>query len=395
MQVIHTDDAPSHTGPVPQAVEAGGWIYVSALFGADPGRATRSPTDARGRGRAAVRQPGGDPGRGRGGADRRGAGRHRHARPAARPPGVQRGVGASASATTARPARRSSPPDFGRAGENARFMIEVDGLPWLRPPRARRELLHALRRRIRRTATPLLRRAVRAAAAAGFTRHRACTPTTSPRTAGGWAGRRRACARCSPTTACGWSRSSSSAAGRSTGRRADGPWPRSRPSPTRSGGRHVSAGEFRPAPDGASTSTPRRPGSARSPVDWGSAGCWWLWRRSRGRRCPTSPTAVELLRRAGAANAGLMVDVWHFFNGGARPDAARRACRPVRVAAVQLNDGPLVHDDFLRHARAERRLPGEGDLDVVGPRAGRAAQRVHRAVLRRGEHPGVPRAPGG
>ena len=36
MQVIHTADAPSHTGPVPQAVEAGGWIYVSALFGADP-----------------------------------------------------------------------------------------------------------------------------------------------------------------------------------------------------------------------------------------------------------------------------------------------------------------------------------------------------------------------
>ena len=35
MQIIHTDGAPSHTGPVPQAVEAGGWIYVSALFGAD------------------------------------------------------------------------------------------------------------------------------------------------------------------------------------------------------------------------------------------------------------------------------------------------------------------------------------------------------------------------
>jgi sugar phosphate isomerase/epimerase len=38
----------------------------------------------------------------------------------------------------------------------------------------------------------------------------------------------------------------------------------------------------------------------------------------------------------------------------------------VGVAAVQLNDGPLVHDNFLRHARAERRLPGQGDLDVVG-----------------------------
>ena len=46
MRVIHTDEAPSHVGPVPQAVEAGGWIHVSALFGADPG--TRAlPDDAR------------------------------------------------------------------------------------------------------------------------------------------------------------------------------------------------------------------------------------------------------------------------------------------------------------------------------------------------------------
>jgi 2-iminobutanoate/2-iminopropanoate deaminase len=36
VRVIETGEAPSHTGPVPQAVEAGGWIYVSALFGADP-----------------------------------------------------------------------------------------------------------------------------------------------------------------------------------------------------------------------------------------------------------------------------------------------------------------------------------------------------------------------
>jgi 2-iminobutanoate/2-iminopropanoate deaminase len=46
VQIIHTEGAPSHTGPVPQAVEAGGWIYVSALFGADP--ATHAiPTEAR------------------------------------------------------------------------------------------------------------------------------------------------------------------------------------------------------------------------------------------------------------------------------------------------------------------------------------------------------------
>jgi 2-iminobutanoate/2-iminopropanoate deaminase len=36
MRVINTPQAPSHTGPVPQAVESDGWIYVSALFGTDP-----------------------------------------------------------------------------------------------------------------------------------------------------------------------------------------------------------------------------------------------------------------------------------------------------------------------------------------------------------------------
>lgn len=46
MRVIHTDGAPAHTGPVPQAVESGGWIYVSALFGAEPGTG-RIPADAR------------------------------------------------------------------------------------------------------------------------------------------------------------------------------------------------------------------------------------------------------------------------------------------------------------------------------------------------------------
>ena len=46
MRIIETADAPSHNGPVPQAVEAGGWIYVSALFGADP-VTHEIPADAR------------------------------------------------------------------------------------------------------------------------------------------------------------------------------------------------------------------------------------------------------------------------------------------------------------------------------------------------------------
>jgi len=47
MRTIQTPDAPPHTGPVPQAVEAGGWIFVSALFGADP-QGHAIPEDARG-----------------------------------------------------------------------------------------------------------------------------------------------------------------------------------------------------------------------------------------------------------------------------------------------------------------------------------------------------------
>jgi 2-iminobutanoate/2-iminopropanoate deaminase len=46
VRIIHTDDAPTHAGPVPQAVEAGGWIHVSALFGVHP-RDRTIPEDAR------------------------------------------------------------------------------------------------------------------------------------------------------------------------------------------------------------------------------------------------------------------------------------------------------------------------------------------------------------
>src|ERR1700754_2863236 len=36
MRTIETTEAPVHTGPVPQAVEVDGWVFVSALFGVDP-----------------------------------------------------------------------------------------------------------------------------------------------------------------------------------------------------------------------------------------------------------------------------------------------------------------------------------------------------------------------
>jgi sugar phosphate isomerase/epimerase len=122
------------------------------------------------------------------------------------------------------------------------------------------------------------------------------------------------------------------------------------------GGRHVSAGEFRGGRLDLDAAAERLAALAArlaplllavEPFPWSAL--------------PDAGTAVELLRRAGAPNAGLMVDVWHFWNGGADLDLLTGP-----PAAVQLNDGPLVHEDFLRHARAARMLPGEGDLDVTG-----------------------------
>jgi len=75
--------------------------------------------------------------------------------------------------------------------------------------------------------------------------------------------------------------------------------------------------------------------------------------------------AIDLLRRAEAPNAGLLIDVWHFYNGGGHPDELVDL-PTAGIAGFQLNDGPLVHDNFQQHARSQRELPGEGDLDVVG-----------------------------
>ena len=123
MQVIHTDAAPSHTGPVPQAVSAGGWIYVSALFGADPVE-RRIPQGAReeaeqlfanleailAAGDAALTDVV------RVGIVMRDLQRDRP---------VFNNVWAERFGDH-RPARSAiQSPDFGRPGENARFMIEV------------------------------------------------------------------------------------------------------------------------------------------------------------------------------------------------------------------------------------------------------------------------------
>jgi sugar phosphate isomerase/epimerase len=77
------------------------------------------------------------------------------------------------------------------------------------------------------------------------------------------------------------------------------------------------------------------------------------------------PTATALLARTGARNAGHLLDVWHFYNTGSTTESLTEL-DATTIAAVQLNDGDRVHDDYLGKARNARLLPGEGDLDVRG-----------------------------
>lgn len=133
------------------------------------------------------------------------------------------------------------------------------------------------------------------------------------------------------------------------------------------GGRHVSTGEFRgdtaldPAAAGRLAAIARRLGE-RGLILAVEAFPWSVLRGPA--------TVPDLIEQAGATNVGQLVDVWHFWNNDGDPAALTGP-----IAAVQLNDGPRVHDDYLRHARAARKLPGDGDLDVTA---------TVRAVLRAG-----------
>jgi sugar phosphate isomerase/epimerase len=76
-------------------------------------------------------------------------------------------------------------------------------------------------------------------------------------------------------------------------------------------------------------------------------------------------TARAVVDASGAPNAGLMIDLWHFYNTRSRLEDLEDI-RPEQIAAVQLNDGRIVDDDFLVEARRGRLLPGDGQLDITG-----------------------------
>jgi len=81
---------------------------------------------------------------------------------------------------------------------------------------------------------------------------------------------------------------------------------------------------------------------------------------------PDAATAWHIAEAANRPNGGVLIDAWHHFRGANDP-ALLSVVPADRVFVVQLDDadreqvGTLMEDTVLR-----RRLPGEGDFDLVG-----------------------------
>ena len=77
--------------------------------------------------------------------------------------------------------------------------------------------------------------------------------------------------------------------------------------------------------------------------------------------------AGAIVAAADRPNGGVCVDSWHHFRGAA-DDAQIRALTASRVAAVQLDDGLLQPEnpDYFTDCIENRRVPGEGEFDLVG-----------------------------
>ncbi|TMH24019.1 MAG: sugar phosphate isomerase/epimerase [Betaproteobacteria bacterium] len=83
----------------------------------------------------------------------------------------------------------------------------------------------------------------------------------------------------------------------------------------------------------------------------------------------TIAKALAVLRRAGRANSGLLVDAIHFFRAGDRV-AALPSLPGQYLHYAQFCDArrerPADMQEIIRQARSDRLMPGEGGLDLHG-----------------------------
>jgi sugar phosphate isomerase/epimerase len=76
-------------------------------------------------------------------------------------------------------------------------------------------------------------------------------------------------------------------------------------------------------------------------------------------------TAWQIVQGAGRTNGGILFDTWHFFRG--EPDLDLLASIPGdRILSVQVNDGGEVQESVVIDTFRHRRLPGDGDFDLIG-----------------------------
>lgn len=80
-------------------------------------------------------------------------------------------------------------------------------------------------------------------------------------------------------------------------------------------------------------------------------------------------SALRILHGAKRANSGLLVDAIHFFRAGDQPDGLAAVPRH-HLHYAQFCDArrerPADMQEIIRQARADRLMPGEGGLDLVG-----------------------------
>ncbi|WP_433749304.1 sugar phosphate isomerase/epimerase family protein [Amycolatopsis sp. 3B14] len=80
---------------------------------------------------------------------------------------------------------------------------------------------------------------------------------------------------------------------------------------------------------------------------------------------PDYESALSIIRAAGRANSGLVLDTWHFFRGGSSLPLLDDL--PLEHLVVQLSDAPAAPEpDLWAEASQRRLLPGAGALDLRG-----------------------------
>jgi sugar phosphate isomerase/epimerase len=77
------------------------------------------------------------------------------------------------------------------------------------------------------------------------------------------------------------------------------------------------------------------------------------------------PSALDIVRKVGRSNFGVLVDSMHFFRSGSRVDDLRSAPEEL-IGYAQLCDVPVVaaNPNYGEEARGERLIPGQGELPL-------------------------------